>query len=270
MAVYRQVHISFWQDSFILDLTPEEKYFYLYLMTNSKTKQCGIYEISKKVMELETGYNGETIDKLLGRFIGYGKIEYCEQTREVFLKNWLKYNSYKSPKVMACIKKEIEEIKHTPFKKTISHRLGIDYAKSIDTETQKEKEKEEEKEQQQQDNPVAVVVDNFNKNIHPITPMELERLTAYLDDGFEPEVIIYAIEKAVTANARKLSYIEGVLKRLRTAGTLTMESVMAAERDFQDRKKPPDTKPKEPEFDFIEYEENGELKVKMVPREAAI
>ncbi|TKI91171.1 replication protein, partial [Bacillus wiedmannii] len=37
MAVYRPVHVSFWQDSFVLDLTPEEKYFYLYLMTNSKT-----------------------------------------------------------------------------------------------------------------------------------------------------------------------------------------------------------------------------------------
>lgn len=54
MAVYRQVHVSFWQDPWVLELTPEEKYFYLYLMTNSKTKQCGCYEISKKVMCIET------------------------------------------------------------------------------------------------------------------------------------------------------------------------------------------------------------------------
>ena len=32
MAVYRHIHIDFWQDGFILDLTPEEKYFYMYLM----------------------------------------------------------------------------------------------------------------------------------------------------------------------------------------------------------------------------------------------
>lgn len=47
MAVFRQIHIDFWQDGFILDLTPEEKYFYLYLMTNSKTTQCGVYELPK-------------------------------------------------------------------------------------------------------------------------------------------------------------------------------------------------------------------------------
>ncbi|MEH7458486.1 replication protein, partial [Bacillus sp. JJ1127] len=36
MAKFRQVHVDFWQDGFVLDLTPEEKYFFLYLMTNSK------------------------------------------------------------------------------------------------------------------------------------------------------------------------------------------------------------------------------------------
>ena len=57
MAVYRQVQTSYWQDAFVLDLTPEEKFFYMYLMTNSKTTQCGIYELPKKVIEMETGYN---------------------------------------------------------------------------------------------------------------------------------------------------------------------------------------------------------------------
>ena len=52
MATYRNIHTSFWQDTFVLDLTPEEKYFYLYLMTNSKTTQCGVYELPKKVMDL--------------------------------------------------------------------------------------------------------------------------------------------------------------------------------------------------------------------------
>ena len=69
MAVFRKLNTSFWQDPLVLDLTPEEKYFYLYLMTNTKTNQCGIYEIPKKVMEMETGYNSETIDKLIKRFV---------------------------------------------------------------------------------------------------------------------------------------------------------------------------------------------------------
>ncbi|MDX1806780.1 MAG: DNA replication protein DnaD, partial [Paenisporosarcina sp.] len=45
MSKYRSVQVSFWQDAFVLDLTPEEKYFYIYLMTNSKANQIGIYEL---------------------------------------------------------------------------------------------------------------------------------------------------------------------------------------------------------------------------------
>ncbi len=57
MAKYRQLYTEFWSDSFVLELTPEEKYFYLYLISNCKTTQCGIYEISKRIIETETGYN---------------------------------------------------------------------------------------------------------------------------------------------------------------------------------------------------------------------
>jgi hypothetical protein len=59
MAVFRKIEISFWQDNFVLELTPEEKFFYLYLMTNSKTRQSGVYSLPVKVIEFETGYNRE-------------------------------------------------------------------------------------------------------------------------------------------------------------------------------------------------------------------
>jgi len=144
MAVYRQVHVSFWQDSFILELTPEEKYFYLYLMTNSKTSQCGVYELPKKIIELETGYNRETVDKLLQRFIDYGKVEYSEVTKEILLKNWHRHNSSKSPKVTACIQKEVAEIKSKAFKRYCIDTVCIEWGEE-EEEEQKEEEKEEEK-----------------------------------------------------------------------------------------------------------------------------
>lgn len=144
MAVYRQVHTSFWQDDFVLDLTPEEKYFYLYLMTNSKTRQCGVYQLPKKVVELETGYNRETVEKLLSRFTDYGKIDYCVSTHEIYLKNWLKYNSHKSPKVMNCILKELEEIKSSEFKKRAMDSLSIDLGEEEEKEQEEEQEREKE------------------------------------------------------------------------------------------------------------------------------
>ena len=53
-------------------------------MTNSKTSQCGIYELPKRIIETETGYNRETVDKLLNRFVEYKKIKYCKETGEIF------------------------------------------------------------------------------------------------------------------------------------------------------------------------------------------
>ncbi|WP_425447769.1 hypothetical protein [Dethiothermospora halolimnae] len=171
MAVYRHVQITFWQDAFVLDLTPEEKYFYLYLMTNSKTSQSGIYELPKKIIKIETGYNRETVEKLIQRFVEYGKILYNDSTKEIMLLNWVKYNGSNSPKVMSKIEKELKNIKDEDFvKKYIS--LCIEYGYSIDTlskqfldsmdiESQK-KEKEKEKE--------AVVEKEENENKKETAP----------------------------------------------------------------------------------------------------
>lgn len=118
MAKYRQMHTSFWQDNFVLDLTPEEKYFYIYLMTNQKTSQCGIYEISFKIMEAETGYNRETIQKLLDRFSGYGKVLQNPVARELMLLNWVRYNPPNSANVITCINRELKEVKTLEFVRT--------------------------------------------------------------------------------------------------------------------------------------------------------
>jgi uncharacterized phage protein (TIGR02220 family) len=156
MAKYRQVHTTFWDDAFVLDLTPEEKYFYLYLMTNDKTTQCGIYELPKRVIEMHTGYNRETVNKLLERFEDYEKITYNEATKEVMLSNWVKYNLINSPKVMQCIDKELKTVKNQGFVqefidscKRYGYRidtLSIDYGEEEEREREEEEEREEEKE----------------------------------------------------------------------------------------------------------------------------
>ena len=124
MAAYRPIHISYWQDKFILSLTPEQKYFYLYLMTNSKTKQCGIYELPKNIISFETGYNLETINKLLSFFIESKKILYDEVTEEIFIKNWIKFNQIDNKNIFICVLKELKEIKSKLFLN--------EFAKSID------------------------------------------------------------------------------------------------------------------------------------------
>ena len=132
MATYRYVQCSFWADPFILGLTPEEKYFYLYLITNPHTKQCGIYELPHKLIELETGYNAETVQKLLNRFRDYDKVSYSTETYEVFIHNWLRFNRSDSPKVLQCIIKELNQVKNSDFQEKVMQQLK-GYGYSINT-----------------------------------------------------------------------------------------------------------------------------------------
>lgn len=132
MAKYRQVHVSFWDDVYVSELTPERKYFLLYLMTNPHTTQCGIYEITERQMVFETGYNRETVQKLVEYFEDQGKIKYSRETKEICIVNWPKYNYTKSPKVVKCIEKELLEVKNSDLIEylKIPDRVSIDYTKT--------------------------------------------------------------------------------------------------------------------------------------------
>jgi hypothetical protein len=144
MAVYRQVQTAFWQDDFVLQLTPEEKYFYLYLLTNSKTKQCGIYQLPMQVIIMETGYNQETAEKLLNRFLDYGKVVYNSKTREIGIMNWPKYNPMESPKTRVCVEKELKDVKDKTMITTIyPDRYPLEGVSQEEKEEEKEKEKAE-------------------------------------------------------------------------------------------------------------------------------
>jgi len=132
MAKYRQLYTEFWSDSFVLELTPEEKYFYLYLISNSKTTQCGIYEISKKIIESESGYNRETVEKLIKRFCDYEKILYCETTKELMVINWIKYNIPNNINAIKCVNKELGKVKNRAFLKILflkCQAAGLDVEK---------------------------------------------------------------------------------------------------------------------------------------------
>jgi len=130
MAVYRQIQITFWQDKFVLSLTPEKKFFYMYLLTNSKTKQCGIYELPIKIASLETGYDNETIQKLFIEFEEFGKILYDYDSGEIAIRNWRKYNETTSPKTLSCIRKELIDVKSKRLLEFMEYQEPTDLTKA--------------------------------------------------------------------------------------------------------------------------------------------
>ncbi|HCL4548120.1 DnaD domain protein [Clostridium botulinum] len=126
MAKYRQLYTEFWKDGFVVELEPDEKYFYLYLLTNANTSQCGIYELPKKIIENETGYNRETVNNLIKKFEKYKKIIYSEETKEIIILNWFKYNEPNNINAIKCVNKELKKIKNRNFVK----ELYFQYSKS--------------------------------------------------------------------------------------------------------------------------------------------
>ena len=265
MAVYRHIHIDYWQDGFVLDLTPEEKYFYIYLMTNSKTSQCGIYELPKRIIETETGYNRETVDKLLNRFVEYKKIKYCKETGEIFLINWLKHNKLSSPKVKKCVYTELKKIKsidminlflnecnkygYTLDESEIKINMGMDRV-SIpipqvennfehgygEKEKQKEKQKEEEKYKEKE---VTHSVGRFKKlyeqNIGLINGIVAEWLME-ISETIDYDLFKRAIEIATNRGKFNKGYVSGIIKQWLDNNIKTYDDLKAYEIGVKNRR----------------------------------
>ncbi len=245
MSTHRYLNVSFWQDAFVLDLTPEEKYFYIYLMTNSKTSQIGIYELPSRVIELETGYNRETVEKLLTRFIEYGKIEYNQPTKEIYIRNWAKFNWNNSEKVITRVKADLENVKHQPFaikyvdyvNSLEKNNKVIQYPYSIDSLWNKEKEKKEkEKEIKEKENERKVTrpssFDIFEQGGYGyLDPITMQKLFAWIDDfGDEGDSIVSkALDVGIEAGIKNYKYVNGILRNWHNKGFKTTAEIDANE-----------------------------------------
>jgi uncharacterized phage protein (TIGR02220 family) len=122
MAIYRNVQLAFWTDSKVEDdFTPEDKYFYMYLLTNPQTNICGCYEVNFLQMARHTGYSKDTIVRLLERFDKvHGVIKYDSNTKEILILRWYKYNWNKSEKVLAGVLSAAKRIKSEKFRKYVN------------------------------------------------------------------------------------------------------------------------------------------------------
>lgn len=197
MAIYRNVHVSFWNDTKIIDeMTPEDRYFMLYILSNPHTNQVGCYEISIRDISKETGYTEESVKKLLERFEKKLKVaKYSKKTKELLVLNWYKYNWTTSPKVRACIEKELKNVKNNEFREYIDS-VCIPYTYPMHTHTQEEKEEEQEEEkeqteEQEKNNIYKSIIDYLNqktsKNFKSTSQETRNKINARLNNGFSLE-----------------------------------------------------------------------------------
>lgn len=132
MASYRNIQMSFWTDAKILEnFTAMEKYVYLYLLTNPHTSLCGCYEISFVTAATETALKKSDFKKHIQSLIKKGVIAYSEETNEVLLLHWHKYNWTSSEKLRASLEKIINHVKCLEFQQYLMGLLNCTDTVSI-------------------------------------------------------------------------------------------------------------------------------------------
>lgn len=162
MSIYRTVQLTFWTDRKIEDeFTAQDKYFYLFLLTNPYTNLCGCYEIGMKQMMHYTGYNENEISNLMSRMSNlYRVCKYSEDTKEVLLLNWHKYNWTKSEKVLVGAYKQAKAIKNKGFQRYVMQLLS-EYGYTVESEYLKF--------EYPMDTTVTVTVNNISTNSNNIS-----------------------------------------------------------------------------------------------------
>ncbi|MFS0862066.1 DnaD domain-containing protein [Fredinandcohnia sp. 179-A 10B2 NHS] len=127
MGKFRMVGIDFWNDPVVVEeMTPEDRYFYLYLLTNPRTTQIGIYKITKKHMACDLGYSVESVQSLMDRFINHHQvIRYNPETREIAIKDWGTNNLRRGGKpVMDCVLSELKKVKDRSLISYVSENIS--------------------------------------------------------------------------------------------------------------------------------------------------
>lgn len=125
MGIKRIVDTAFWTDPKLDEFSPEDRYFWLYLLTNPFSKQLGIYEISIRQAAFQMGYSIDAFNVLLDRFENkYKVIRFSKDTSEVAILNFLRHSVMKGGKpVEDCIRKEMTLVKNKQLIDIVFSRL---------------------------------------------------------------------------------------------------------------------------------------------------
>lgn len=270
MANFRMIQTSTWEDEkFQEDFSPEDRLMWLCLLTNPKTTQTGIYKITMKQLEYYSGFSKETSKIILDRFINkHNLVKYNDETRELCILNWGKFNLNRGGKPMEdCIRKELSEVQDKSFITDIKEHIRNAAIKSIydtfddtsddtlnvtqdDTPTisgqEKEKEEEEEKYKEEEEDvrrPAAATASN-NNQINPydfyqensfgvLAPYVSQEMTHFINDfekGHGDEAVIASMKIALDRNRKSWGFVKSILNEWLDNNLKDMDKIRAYEK----------------------------------------
>jgi len=157
MAKYRHIYTTIWNDAIFEEMSPEQKLIFLCVLTNPRTTQCGIYEITMRQLGHYTGISEKNlISGLKGLMLAFPTLlQYDEKTREMCIVHWVKYNlqGKVSGKTAECVKNELEGVKSYRLIRHVIDNNRSDYLSFFSNKARslKQGEKQDERRRQEDD-----------------------------------------------------------------------------------------------------------------------
>ena len=133
---------------------------------------------------------------------------------------------------------------------TCNGDIDIEKEKDIDTEIEKDVD----------ENPVSLIVEEYQSRIAPLDGTQFEILKEFITlDGMEAKVVLKAIGLAADNGKRNFSYIRAILTNWKNDGVLTIAAVDERERAYKESKiskRPGNQKSNVPEWSQPNYVNN--------------
>jgi hypothetical protein len=122
----RMIDTDLWNNEDIIEyFTAEDKYFWLYLLTNPHNNICGVMRASPVLIARDMGYSKECIQNLLYRFENVHRaIIVDKETHELLILNWGKFNWNKSPDILKTVEKTMNSINSYYLKEILSKKIN--------------------------------------------------------------------------------------------------------------------------------------------------
>ena len=123
MREFTKIERTFWETDEARDMTPEDKYFWMYLQTNANVNALGCYSFRMRKAMDEIGYTKDTIEKLLDRAEGSGLIRMDRKTMEIFLLNFPAISWSKKTVTKRAMMGDLKEVKSDVLKELLNRML---------------------------------------------------------------------------------------------------------------------------------------------------
>lgn len=122
----RLIDTELWNNEDIIEyFTAEDKYFWLYLLTNPHNNICGVMKASPALIARDMGYSKECIQNLMYRFENVHKAIFVDkETHELLILNWGKFNWNKSPDILRTVEKNLASINSEMIKTIIDRKIA--------------------------------------------------------------------------------------------------------------------------------------------------